>query len=59
MLARMNVSQNELARRAGISSGYMSQLLSQIRCAGPATREKLLQVLPGIDFDNLFNEVRN
>ena len=33
-LNRLNVSQNKLARRVGISSGYLSQLMSGTRGPG-------------------------
>src|SRR5688572_26663382 len=41
-LARLNLPQNELARTAGISSGYMSQLLSGTRLVGPRVRARLI-----------------
>jgi transcriptional regulator with XRE-family HTH domain len=56
-LARLNVTQNQLARACGVSSGYMSQLLSGTRYAGPRTRKRLLDALPGIEFDVLFEEI--
>lgn len=55
-VARMNVSQNRLARRCGVTSGFMSQLLSGQRNAGPAVRARLLEQL-GLNFDDLFEEV--
>jgi transcriptional regulator with XRE-family HTH domain len=57
-LARMNLSQNEFARKCGISSGYMSQLLGGTRFAGPAIRARMCGVLH-LDFDDLFEEVRH
>jgi hypothetical protein len=53
-LARLNLSQNKLARKLGISSGFMSQALTGKRCVGPGTREKLMAALPGLAFDDLF-----
>ena len=56
-LARRNLSQNEFARACGLSSGYMSQLLTGARCAGPTVRERMCRVL-GMGFDDLFEERR-
>jgi transcriptional regulator with XRE-family HTH domain len=56
-IMRGNVSQNDFARKAGISSGYLSQLLSRVRSPGPAVRRVLQDALPGADFDELFEEV--
>lgn len=55
-LARENISQNQLARRCGVTSGFMSQLLSGQRNAGPRVRARLLESLPGLDFDTLFED---
>jgi transcriptional regulator with XRE-family HTH domain len=55
-LARLNLSQNTLARRAGVSSGFMSQLLTGRRFAGPETRQKIMDCLPKLNFDQLFEE---
>jgi transcriptional regulator with XRE-family HTH domain len=55
--ATRNLSQNELARRCGISSGYMSLLLRGHRCAGAEIRQRLLEHITGADFDTLFEEV--
>jgi transcriptional regulator with XRE-family HTH domain len=55
--ARVNVSQNKLARACGVSSGYMSQLLSGDRCVGPSVRARLMEVFKGFSFDQLFEEV--
>ena len=52
----MNLSQNELARRCEISSGYMSQLLTGARFAGPAVRTRIATNLK-LEFDDLFEEV--
>ena len=52
-LEERHISQNELARRVGISSGYLSQLMSGARCPSPEVRRRLLRVL-GLDFDDLF-----
>ena len=55
--ARLNRSQNSIARECKLSSGYMSQLLSGARCPGPEVRERLLVALPGLTFDQLFEEL--
>lgn len=56
-IARLNVSQNELARKCGLTSGYLSQLLTGRRNPGPAVRKRLLEHLPGLAFDDIFEEV--
>lgn len=54
LLNRLNMSQNELARMAGISSGYLSQLMSGTRCPSAEVRRKLMKTLGVTDFDDLF-----
>ena len=51
---RLNLTQNELARRIGRSSGYLSQLINGERCPSAETRRRLMQVLGVSDFDDLF-----
>ncbi|MDE2933879.1 MAG: helix-turn-helix transcriptional regulator [Chloroflexota bacterium] len=53
-LNRLNMSQNELARRVGISSGYLSQLMSGTRCPSAAVRVRLMEALGVTDFEDLF-----
>ena len=53
-LARKNKSQNWLAFKMGISSGYMSQLLSGKRQPSPEMREKIQQHFKEMTFDELF-----
>ena len=53
-LNRRNMSQGELARRASITPGYLSQLLSGHRCASPEVRERLMAVLGVRRFDDIF-----
>jgi transcriptional regulator with XRE-family HTH domain len=55
-IARLNISQNGLARAVGLSSGYMSQLLSGKRFAGPETPHRLMEIIK-LSFDELFEEV--
>ena len=52
-LNRLNMTQNELACLAGISSGYLSQMMTGKRHPGPETRRHLLQALAA-EFDDLF-----
>ena len=54
LLNRLNLTQNELARRIGRSSGYLSQLINGERCPSAETRRRLMQVLGVSDFDDLF-----
>ena len=53
-IARRNMSQNMLAIRAGISSGYISQLMCGTRYPSPRVREKLQNVLNPLTFDDIF-----
>ena len=57
ILVRRNMSQNELARKAGLSSGYLSQLVRGDRFPSPAVRRKLLKALALRGFDDLFEIV--
>ena len=52
-IAKRNMSQNMLAIRSGISSGYISQLMCGTRYPSPRVRQKILDVL-GMDFDEVF-----
>jgi transcriptional regulator with XRE-family HTH domain len=54
IMARKNMSQNRLAQRLGTSSGYLSQLMTRKRYPSPQMRKKLLKVLQGYAFDDLF-----
>ncbi len=53
-IARRNMSQNMLAIRAGISSGYISQIMCGTRYPSPKVREKLQSVLNPLAFDDIF-----
>lgn len=57
VIATMNFSQNEVARRCGFTSGFMSQLLRGLRYPGPRTRARLLEAL-NLSFEELFEEVQ-
>ena len=63
MLAERNISQNRFAQLAGLTSGFMSQLLAGIRNPSPAVRKQLwnalnksrkAQGLKGYAFDDIF-----
>ena len=56
ILARKNMSQNCFAMRLGVSSGYMSQLMSGVRNPSPELREKILSELKMSEkgFDEIF-----
>ena len=53
-LARLGLSQNDLARRAGVSSGYLSRLMNGTRCPSARTRYRLHEALGCPEFENLF-----
>lgn len=54
ILLRKNLSQNWLAERLGITSGYMSQVLSGSRNPSPQLRQRIMDWQPELDFDELF-----
>jgi len=56
ILFRRSISQNCLAARLKISSGYCSQLLSGARTPSPRLRLRLMRELKG-DFDTLFEPI--
>lgn len=53
LLLRRNISQNNLAMQAGVSQGYLSQLLHRTRSPGPVVRDRLMRALK-VRFDDLF-----
>lgn len=55
ILARKSLSQNWLAAKLGVSSGYMSQLLSGKRSPSPKVRRRILEYLPDKEFEELFD----
>lgn len=55
-IGRLNISQNALARKLGLTSGFLSQLLTGKRLPSPDTRQRLQDAL-GLSFDDLFEEV--
>ena len=54
LLNRLNIAQNELARMTGISSGYLSQLMTGTRRPSADTRRKLMKALQVKRFEDLF-----
>ena len=54
LLDELDMSQNELARRCGITSGHLSLLMNGKRCPSPQVRRRLQQVLGVSNFDDLF-----
>ncbi len=55
IIARRNLSEREIARRAGISSAHLSLVLRGKRTIGPTVRAALMYALR-LDFDTLFHE---
>lgn len=53
-LIRLNLSQNELARRVGITSGYLSQMMKGTRCPSAEVLVRLMDVLGVTAFEELF-----
>ena len=53
-LNERDMSQGEFAGLIGISSGYLSQLMTGARCPSPQVRRRLQRVLDVSDFDALF-----
>lgn len=54
ILTKMNKSQNWLAYRMKISSGYMAQLMNGTRNPAPKMRGKIMKRLKGYEWDDLF-----
>ena len=54
LLDRLDISQNQLARRAGISPGHLSLLMNGKRSPAPAVRRRLMEALGVGDFHVLF-----
>ena len=48
------MTQNELARLVGTSSGYLSQLMSGTRCPSADMRKRLIEALGVTRFEDLF-----
>ena len=54
LLEQLDMSQNELARRCGLTSGYLSHLMNRRRSPSPRVRRRLQEVLGVDDFRRLF-----
>ncbi len=54
LLDQLGISQNELARRCGFSTGHLSMLMNGKRSPSPRARRRLMEVLGVEDFDLLF-----
>ena len=50
----LDMSQNELARRCGITPGHLSHLMNGKRSPSPMLRRRLQRVLGVSNFDDLF-----
>ncbi len=53
-LSRRNMTQNELARAAGITAGHVSLLMNGKRSPSPGVRRRLQAALGVTDFHELF-----
>ena len=53
-LSRRNMTQNELARAVGITSGHISLLMNGKRSPSPRVRRRLQAALGVTNFDELF-----
>jgi transcriptional regulator with XRE-family HTH domain len=53
-LNRLNMSQNDLARLLGVSTGHLSRLINGRRCPSPKMRKLLMETLECSEFDDLF-----
>ena len=54
LLDQLGISQNELARLAGISPGHLSLLMNGKRSPAPGVRRRLMRALGVEDFHVLF-----
>ena len=54
LLDQLGITQKELARRSGISGGYLSQLIRGERSPSPRVQLRLQQALGVTDWDRLF-----
>ena len=54
LLDRLDISQNQLARLAGISPGHLSLLMNGKRSPAPRVRRRLMKALGVDDFHVLF-----
>ena len=54
LLRKRGISQNDLARRAGITGAYLSQLVNRKRNPSFQTMQRLLAALGGVTFHEIF-----
>ena len=54
LMDKLDISQNEWARRAGLASGYMSELMNGKRAPSSRTRRRLLRALGVARSEELF-----
>ncbi|MCY3693064.1 MAG: helix-turn-helix transcriptional regulator [Chloroflexota bacterium] len=54
LLDQLDISQNQLARLAGISPGHLSLLMNGKRSPAPGVRQRLMKALGVDDFHVLF-----
>ncbi len=54
VLVKRNISQNMLATGMGISSGYFSQMVCGTRYPSAKVRQRILDALVPMTFDDLF-----
>jgi len=54
LLDQLGISQNELARRCGVTSGHLSLLINGRRSPSALLRRRLMHELGVTDFDRLF-----
>ena len=54
LLRKGGVSQNDLARRAGITGAYLSQLVNRKRNPSFQTMQRLQAALGGVSFHDIF-----
>ena len=54
LMHRRHISQNELAKLSGMSSGYLSMLMRGIRSPSPERRRRLMKALGVTRFDDMF-----
>ncbi len=54
MLLRKNMTQNDLARKAKLNTGHLSQIINGDRFPSAVVRRKLMEALSTADFDAIF-----
>ena len=54
VLAQRNTSQNALAKGMGLSDSYFSQMVRGVRNPSPKMRQRILDGLAPMTFDDLF-----